>query len=101
MRRNSEPNVLEVSIMSGSHGELMTSRRRFLLTSTVAAGAALAAKSIPRAIAEDCRQLPPSISELKSMKDQAKPIAREEFAHRQQKARELMQANDVDAMLLM
>ena len=45
--------------------------------------------------------LPPSIAGLKSMKDQARPIRNEERAARQEKARALMQANDLDAILLM
>ncbi len=35
------------------------------------------------------------------MKDQAKPITAEERSARQEKARQLMQANDLDALLLM
>ncbi len=45
--------------------------------------------------------LPPSIAELKSMKDQAHPIGNEERQARQEKARGLMEANDLDAILLM
>jgi Xaa-Pro dipeptidase len=76
----------------------MVSRRRFLQVSTVAAGATLAAHS---AQAEEKSSLPPSIANLKSMKDQAKPITREERRERQENARRLMEANDLDAILLM
>ncbi len=77
----------------------MVSRRRFLQAGTVAAGATLAARSMH---AEEAHPpLPPSIAGLKSMKDQAKPITREERHERQEKARRLMAANNLDAILLM
>jgi len=80
----------------------MVSRRHFLQASTIAAGASLAAQSVrPLIAAERPPSLPPSFAKLKSMKDQAKPITREEFHQRQEKARGLMQANDLDAILLM
>jgi Xaa-Pro dipeptidase len=80
----------------------MVSRRRFLQASTVAAGASLAAGSAtPLMAAESSSPLPPSIANLKSMKDQAKPITRDEFRERQENARRLMQANQLDAILLM
>ena len=51
--------------------------------------------------AEDaCAPLPPSIASLKSMKDLAKPITVDERAARQEKARQLMAANRLDAILL-
>ncbi len=53
------------------------------------------------ALAENCAPLPPSIEALKSMKDQAKPITSDERRERQNKARELMAANHLDAILLM
>jgi Xaa-Pro dipeptidase len=46
-------------------------------------------------------QLPASIANLKSMKGEARPITREERRARQEKARALMEANDLDAILLM
>jgi Xaa-Pro aminopeptidase len=78
----------------------MVSRRRFLQAGTITAGAALAA--IPSSLqAEDaCAPLPPSIASLKSMKDLAKPITVNERAARQEKARQLMAANHLDAILL-
>jgi Xaa-Pro dipeptidase len=79
----------------------MLSRRRFLQTGTVAASAALAAPSLAQKQQPDSGQLPPSIANLKSMKDQAKPITREEHLQRQEKARQLMQSNGLDGILLM
>jgi len=79
----------------------MFSRRRFLQASTVAAGTGITALT-PSLRAEDpsC-SLPPSIAALKSMKDRAKPITAEERNARQEKARQLLQANGMDALLLM
>jgi Xaa-Pro dipeptidase len=78
----------------------MVSRRRFLQAGTVAAGATLTTGSLV-AHAEKNTPLPPSIARLKSMKDQAKPISREERRERQEKARRLMEANQLDGLLLM
>jgi Xaa-Pro dipeptidase len=79
----------------------MISRRRFVELST-AAGAALSASSLGRAAAAESHSpLPTSIVALKSMQDQAKPITLEERRERQQKARDLMEANRLDALLLM
>jgi Xaa-Pro dipeptidase len=47
------------------------------------------------------RTLPPALARLKSRKDEAKPITREEREQRQERARQLMTANDLDAILLM
>ncbi len=78
----------------------MLSRRTFLRAGTIAAG--LASQPLLLANAEDnCAPLPPSIENLKSMKDQAKPITNDERSERQNKARELMAANHLDAILLM
>ncbi|HEX3355263.1 MAG TPA: Xaa-Pro peptidase family protein [Terriglobales bacterium] len=79
----------------------MFSRRRFLQAGTVAAGASLAAFPSPLNAEENCAPLPPSIAALKSMKDLAKPITVEERAARQEKARQLMHADRMDALLLM
>src|SRR5712692_8575185 len=78
----------------------MISRRHFLQVGTVATGATLAARSIHASAEEKCTPLPASIASLKPMKEQAKPIAREERRERQEKARRLMQANHLDAILL-
>jgi Xaa-Pro dipeptidase len=79
----------------------MVSRRHFLQVGTLA-GAALSADSLVPARAEEARSsLPPSISSLKSMKDQALPISSEERRERQERARRMMQANSLDAVFLM
>jgi Xaa-Pro dipeptidase len=79
----------------------MISRRRFVQLGTVA-GAALSAGSLARADAEKVHPpLPPSITRLRSMKGQAKPITAEERRERQDKARRLMESNHIDALLLM
>ena len=79
----------------------MPSRRRFLQVGTVTA-AALAAQSVAQERHQPKpEKLPPSIASLKSMKDQAKPITREERQKRQEKARQLMQTNSLDAILIM
>src|SRR5712692_2332984 len=78
----------------------MFSRRRLLQAGTLAAGTSLLPPLSPGAEAKDA-PLPASIANLKSMSDQAKPITREERTQRQEKARQLMQANDLDAILLM
>src|SRR5437867_4596562 len=77
----------------------MLSRRRFIQAGTMASGAALATR--PAFAEEKCAPLPPSIAGLKSMKDQATPITRDERQDREEKARRLMQANSLDAILLM
>jgi len=77
----------------------MVSRRRFLQVGTVGVGATLAVDLIQ---AEEAHpSAPPSIASLRSMKDQAKPVTREERLQRQENARRLMQANNLDAILLM
>jgi Xaa-Pro aminopeptidase len=79
----------------------MFSRRRFLQAGTLATGASFAAFP-PSLSAEDaCAPLPPSIANLKSMKDQVRPISVEERSSRQEKAQQLMKANHLDALLLM
>jgi Xaa-Pro dipeptidase len=77
----------------------MFSRRRFLQLGTVAAGASLSwAQESPE---RNCSPWPESITSLKSMKEQAKPITVEERRDRQEKARRLMRANGIDGILLM
>jgi Xaa-Pro dipeptidase len=79
----------------------MVSRRAFLYGSALAAGtAALPVQAAPQTVDADCRPLPPSIAALKSMKEQAKPITNEERQARLAKARELMAANKLDAIML-
>lgn len=79
----------------------MISRRRFVQLGTVA-GATLGANSLARAHdREPHSALPTSITSLKSMKDQAQPITLDERREHQEKARRLMEANRIDALLLM
>lgn len=79
----------------------MLSRRHFFRNASFAAAAVAATPSFSQASAENCAPLPASIAGLKSMKDQAKPITKEERVVRQEKARQLMRANALDAMVLM
>ena len=78
----------------------MVSRRRFLQAGTITAGASLAAFPLSLRADDKCAPLPPSIANLKSMRDLAKPIRVEERAARQEKARQLMATNRLDAVLL-
>jgi Xaa-Pro dipeptidase len=79
----------------------MISRRRFLQTATVTTGASLTAFTPSLRAEERGAPLPPPIASLKSMKDLARPITIDERAARQDKARQLMAANYIDALLLM
>jgi Xaa-Pro dipeptidase len=81
----------------------MISRRRFLEVSSVTAGMAVASRSrVSTAVAEDAdASLPPSLAKLKSRKSEATPISREERHERQERARQLMSENALDAILLM
>ncbi len=84
----------------------MFSRRRFLQAGTVAAGTGFAAFAPSLTAQETASSFPPSIlpasiTSLKSMKDQARPITAEERTARQEKARQLMQEHRIDALLLM
>ncbi|MGH9499245.1 MAG: M24 family metallopeptidase [Terriglobales bacterium] len=76
----------------------MISRRHFLETGAIA-GLALAYPLT--SVAAKCADLPPSIADLRSMKDQAVPITKAERQARQENARRLMAANHLDAILLM
>jgi Xaa-Pro dipeptidase len=75
------------------------SRRRFLQTSSLAAGATVALPALARA-AEDDKTLPPAIAALNSLQAEAKPITVEERAERREKARQLMRENNLAAILL-
>ncbi|HET6180328.1 MAG TPA: Xaa-Pro peptidase family protein [Candidatus Sulfotelmatobacter sp.] len=80
----------------------MISRRRFLEVGGITAGAAIASRSlVSGATAADAPSLPPSLSQLKSRKSEAKPISREERTERQERARKLMTENGLDAIVLM
>jgi Xaa-Pro dipeptidase len=80
----------------------MISRRRFMEVGGVAGMAAasrpLVAVSAPTV---DDASLPPSLAHLKSRKSEATPITKDERAGRQERARQLMSANTLDAIVLM
>jgi Xaa-Pro dipeptidase len=77
----------------------MTSRRKFLGVSSLAIGASV----LPSAAQPQSQSssLPEPIRNLQSMKALAKPISGEERVQRQEKARSLMAANKLDAIVLM
>jgi Xaa-Pro aminopeptidase len=78
----------------------MISRRKFLELSATSAGVAALAAPKLHAESQDV-PLPPSIAALKSRKDEATPITREERQQRQERARKLMIEDSLDAMVLM
>src|SRR6202049_3137002 len=82
-------------------GGSMFSRRRFLQVGAITAGASLAALAPSLSAEEASSSLPPSIASLKSMKEQAKPVTADERNARQEKARQIMRARHLDALLLM
>jgi Xaa-Pro dipeptidase len=83
----------------------MISRRRFLEMSSVTAGLAVASRSLVNTSAGQDKDtdasLPPSLAKLKSRKSEATPISREERHERQERARQLMSENALDAIVLM
>jgi Xaa-Pro dipeptidase len=79
----------------------LISRRRFLEVGGVAAGIAAASHSLNAVAAEKTDGLPPSIALLKSRKNEATPITREERGQRIERARNLMAENSLDAIVLM
>ena len=82
----------------------MISRRRFLEVGGVTAGVTVASQSLLAATAAgsaDDASLPPSLAQLKPRKSEATPIAREERHERQERARQLMSENGLDAIALM
>ena len=79
----------------------MISRRHFIQLGSMS-GVVLGVSSFAQGVVEESQSaLPPSISALKSMKEQAKPITLDERRERQEKARRLMESNRIDALLLM
>ena len=78
----------------------MISRRKFLEAGGVAAGLTVTSPA-PIVIAAGDDSLPPSIARLKSRKSEATPITREERQARHDRARQLMQENKLDAIVLM
>jgi Xaa-Pro dipeptidase len=81
----------------------MISRRRFLEVASVAGGAAASRLLVAGGSAEknDATSLPASIARLQSRKSEAQPITVEERAQRQERARQLMSENSLDAILMM
>jgi Xaa-Pro dipeptidase len=77
----------------------MLSRRKFMQAG--AAAAAVPLVTSPRLSSAGMPDMPPSITALKSRRDEAKPITREERTTRQEKARRLMGEHKLDAILLM
>ena len=77
----------------------MVSRRNFLRLSAVAAGATLAEEA--RAQDRSPHPLPAPIAGLKSTRERARPISLAERRARQEQARALMEAADLDAIVLM
>jgi Xaa-Pro dipeptidase len=83
-------------------GASMISRRRFLEVGGVAAGMAAARPLVAvSAPVVDDASLPPSLAQLKSRKTEATPITKDERRERQQRARQLMTENALDAIVLM
>ena len=78
----------------------MISRRRFLQTTAVTT-AAFSRISNGEVSGSDCKPLPPALTQLVSLKHEAKPITVDERLERQEKARQLMRSNSIDAVLLM
>jgi Xaa-Pro dipeptidase len=83
----------------------MISRRRFLEAGGVTAGLAMASRSLLNTAAAQAKDiddsLPPSLAKLKSRKSEATPISRDERHERQERARQLMGENALDAIVLM
>ena len=77
----------------------MISRRKFLEAGAASMG--IASLPIPRSGKNQDSTLPPSIAALKSRKGEATPITREERQQRQDRARQLMAENSLDAIVLM
>src|SRR5580693_3323309 len=78
----------------------MISRRRFLEAGGLTAGIA-ASGSLAVAGKSDDASLPPSLAQLKSRKNEAAPITKDEREARQEHARQLMHENALDAIVLM
>src|ERR1700689_494617 len=81
----------------------MISRRRFLEVGGLTAGVTAASHSLAAATAprSDEAPLPPSLAQLKSRKSESTPITRDERLARQERARQHMSENALDAMVLM
>lgn len=79
----------------------MISRRRFLEVGGVAAGAAVSSRSLATISSDDAASLPQSIAKVQSRKGEAQPITQGERTERQERARQLMSENSLDAVLIM
>ncbi len=79
----------------------MISRRKFLEIGGAAAMIPAAANLSHGRGTRDSAGLPPSIAALKSRKSEATPITRDERQQRQERARQLMKENGLDAIVLM
>lgn len=82
----------------------MISRRRFLEVGGVTAGATAASSALAAMGTTEksgASSLPPSIARLQPRKSEVQPITREERAARQERARQLMVENSLDAILVM
>src|SRR5271166_1967341 len=79
-------------------GGFMISRRRFLQTGSLAAGVSTTLPALAHATEWD-KPLPPAIADLRTLRGEAQPIAVEERAARQDKARRLMRDNNLSAIL--
>lgn len=78
----------------------MPSRREFLNLSATAAAATALSPRRAAAAAQGKADDPPAIAALKSMRDQAKPVTVDERRTRLERARALMRANKLDAIML-
>lgn len=79
----------------------MISRRRFLEVSGATAGMTVASPFLSGTAPQCDGSLPASLAKMKSRKSEAAPITREERQQRQERARQLMNENSLDAILLM
>jgi len=77
----------------------MVTRRNFLQAGVAATGAALLPSSLQASPTPD-QGPPPAIAALKSRAAEAKPITGDERKHRLERARQLMQQNKLDAILM-
>jgi Xaa-Pro dipeptidase len=74
----------------------MFNRRRFLQLGAVTAAGSL----LPERLAAEQKDVPAPIAALKSLRDQATPISRDERRARLEKARRLLAENKLDALVL-